>query len=149
MNVFSNSTADVTAQQNAIDLLLGAGAYTVNYTALVGAGDVVSGGDLTALNALLAGAGGQVLLGIHWGNVPDPAGATAYGNVSGFYLWNNATAGSIHLTSTGGYSDAVLYKATAAVPEPATWAMMLLGFAGIGATMRRRRRRQPVLAQIA
>jgi hypothetical protein len=34
-----------------------------------------------------------------------------------------------------------------AVPEPATWAMMLLGFGGIGMAMRRRR--QPVLAQVA
>lgn len=34
-----------------------------------------------------------------------------------------------------------------AVPEPATWAMMLIGFAGIGASMRRRRK--PILAQIA
>ena len=34
-----------------------------------------------------------------------------------------------------------------AVPEPATWAMMLLGFAGIGMAMRRRSR--PVLAQVA
>jgi hypothetical protein len=33
------------------------------------------------------------------------------------------------------------------VPEPATWAMMLLGFGGIGMAMRRRR--QPALAQIA
>jgi hypothetical protein len=33
------------------------------------------------------------------------------------------------------------------VPEPATWGMMLLGFAGIGVAMRRRRR--PVLAQVA
>ena len=33
------------------------------------------------------------------------------------------------------------------VPEPATWAMMLVGFGGIGLAMRRRRR--PVLAQIA
>jgi len=33
------------------------------------------------------------------------------------------------------------------VPEPATWAMMLLGFGGIGMTMRRRRKE--VLAQIA
>lgn len=36
---------------------------------------------------------------------------------------------------------------TAAVPEPATWGMMLLGFAGIGFAMRRRR--QPTLAQVA
>jgi hypothetical protein len=34
-----------------------------------------------------------------------------------------------------------------AVPEPATWAMMLMGFAGIGFAMRRRR--QPTLAQLA
>ena len=34
------------------------------------------------------------------------------------------------------------------VPEPATWAMMLLGFAGVGMTMRRRRSGQ-VLAQVA
>jgi len=38
-------------------------------------------------------------------------------------------------------------RATAAVPEPATWGLMLLGFGGIGMAMRRRRR--PVLAQIA
>ena len=37
---------------------------------------------------------------------------------------------------------------TGAVPEPATWAMMLLGFGGIGFAMRRRRR-TPVLSQLA
>ena len=36
---------------------------------------------------------------------------------------------------------------TAAVPEPATWAMMLLGFGGIGMTIRHRRSRR--LMQIA
>jgi len=36
---------------------------------------------------------------------------------------------------------------TAAVPEPATWGLMLLGFGGMGMVLRRRRR--PVLAQIA
>jgi hypothetical protein len=36
-----------------------------------------------------------------------------------------------------------------AVPEPATWAMMLLGFGGIGMTMRRRRRSGATLTQIA
>lgn len=35
------------------------------------------------------------------------------------------------------------------VPEPATWAMMLLGFAGIGMTFRGRRRNGEVLPQVA
>lgn len=133
-NQFSGNSTDVAAQQNAINLLLGAGNYTVNWTSLINAGQVVSGSDLNALNNLLAGAGGQVLLGLHWGNVPGAAG-----NVSAFYLWNDVTPGSIHLTDTQGYSNAVLYRATAAVPEPATWALMLLGFGGMGVSMRRRR----------
>jgi hypothetical protein len=33
------------------------------------------------------------------------------------------------------------------VPEPGTWAMMLLGFAGMGAAMRRSRK--PLVAQLA
>jgi hypothetical protein len=36
-----------------------------------------------------------------------------------------------------------------AVPEPATWGMMLLGFAGIGMAMRRSRRRNGALMQVA
>jgi hypothetical protein len=36
---------------------------------------------------------------------------------------------------------------TGAVPEPATWAMMLLGYAGIGLMIRRRR--QPSMLQVA
>ena len=35
------------------------------------------------------------------------------------------------------------------VPEPSTWAMMLLGFGGIGMTLRRRRRSEAQLRQIA
>lgn len=38
---------------------------------------------------------------------------------------------------------------TGAVPEPGTWALMLLGFAGVGMTMRFRRRKDARLAQIA
>jgi len=53
------------------------------------------------------------------------------------YTANMATAGNI--SGNGAFYPAV--------PEPATWGMMLLGFAGMGLTLRRRRR--PALAQIA
>ena len=39
------------------------------------------------------------------------------------------------------------FSITSGVPEPATWAMMLLGFGGIGFSMRRRQK--PALAQLA
>ena len=58
----------------------------------------------------------------------------------------NPSQGSFVFTTQGG--SLTTFSATAvAVPEPATWALMLLGFAGIGVTLRRRRR--PALAQIA
>jgi hypothetical protein len=40
-------------------------------------------------------------------------------------------------------------SAVAAVPEPSTWAMMLLGFGAIGGTMRRTRRSGRHIAQVA
>jgi|SRR3954449_4353149 hypothetical protein len=48
--------------------------------------------------------------------------------------------------SSGGIATQITGRITA-VPEPATWGMMLVGFAGIGMTLRRRRR--PALAQLA
>jgi hypothetical protein len=42
-----------------------------------------------------------------------------------------------------------LNSPTGAVPEPGTWAMMLIGFGGMGVAMRRRRRTSAQLAQVA
>ena len=60
-------------------------------------------------------------------------------------------AGSYHLTFSGnspsGGSESGNLTFRLAVPEPGTWALMLLGFGGIGLAMRRRRR--PALAQLA
>jgi hypothetical protein len=60
-----------------------------------------------------------------------------------FYL--TVTDTSVSPTSTNAFINGRIVMA--AVPEPATWAMMLLGFGGIGFAMRRRR--QPTLAQVA
>ena len=91
---------------------------------------------------------GQTIIGAHFGNVDGPAG-----NVSVFWLFDFGTEGAdfITLDSTGGFSNAVLYTTggTPPVPEPATWAMMLLGFGAAGTAIRRSRRRTAHIAQLA
>lgn len=91
---------------------------------------------------------GITIIGAHFGNVAGPAG-----NVSVFWLFDFGTTGAnfVTLADTGGWSNAALYTTGTppSVPEPATWAMMLLGFGAAGAAMRRSRRQNSMLAQIA
>ena len=81
----------------------------------------------------------------------DPTGA--FCNWSPVGVNFAGTAYSINFGGTAnqtGYDNITFGSATpggGAVPEPATWAMMLLGFGGIGVAMRRRRKEG--LAQIA
>jgi hypothetical protein len=62
-----------------------------------------------------------------------------------------STCSTSACTAPGGgiflFKQNSITEAVGAVPEPGTWAMMLLGFGGIGVAMRRRRK--PALAQIA
>jgi hypothetical protein len=74
---------------------------------------------------------------IFFGN-PSAAGACAISGSSGTV---GACAQGVDLQTTFGSS---LTIAVAAVPEPSTWAMMLLGFAGIG-FMAYRRKSKPAL----
>lgn len=55
--------------------------------------------------------------------------------------------GIFYLSTQANGNTTFSAAATAAVPEPATWGLMLLGFAGMGMVLRRRRR--PALAQLA
>lgn len=59
----------------------------------------------------------------------------------------NAFADNLALTLTGGRTNAVNFasSAVAAVPEPATWAMMLMGFGAMGFALRRRKRTSNIL----
>lgn len=65
------------------------------------------------------------------------ANQTSGQNVSVFYLGYDD-----QINNQDDNHDDFIVRATVlpAVPEPATWAMMLVGFAGIGYSMRRRRR---------
>jgi hypothetical protein len=60
---------------------------------------------------------------------------------------------NLTITATGGgFSQVAQVRvgdAVAAVPEPATWGMMLLGFGAAGYSMRRRRRQNSGIAQLA
>eukprot|EP01136_Pigoraptor_vietnamica_P020390 Opistho-1_new@435 len=67
-------------------------------------------------------------------------------NGNNFFNAFDGTFSSVKMTFTNGatVADVAQFRlntapAVAPVPEPATWALMLLGFAGIGFTIRRRR----------
>jgi hypothetical protein len=68
---------------------------------------------------------------------------------TGIFNWSGfaPTPGTFQFSAQG--TNVTSFSlSTQALPEPATWALMLLGFGGIGVAMRRRRR-APALAQIA
>ena len=93
-------------------------------------------------------------------------GSSIWELVTGSPIHQNANQNNQYLLSglTSGSFDKVLISSTSAifqvkqnsinlapgaVPEPGTWGLMLLGFAGIGMAVRRSRKRNPVLLQIA
>lgn len=84
---------------------------------------------------------GLNFIGAHFGNAAE----TDHNNVTVFWLIDFGTGGGkLTLANTQGWSNAILYSTgnpppPPSVPEPATWAMMLLGFGAIGAAMRRRK----------
>ena len=129
--------ADTSFMQQAVTNL--GGSWDGDWDALVTAGY----GDLTTLtdgNKLMFPTTlvGKQIVGIHFGNI-----AGDYGNVSVFLLYDFGAAGAnyIALDDTQGFSNYAIFPG-GAVPEPATWAMMLLGVGMIGSSMRRRNRKQ-------
>ena len=90
-----------------------------------------TGGVLTFDSALL----GEQILSLHFGNAQNEFGT----DVTVLYLFNFANPTSSIILGQDGFSNGILIGG-GAVPEPATWAMMLLGFGAIGYSLRRRRK---------
>jgi outer membrane lipase/esterase len=67
-------------------------------------------------------------------NATDACGAVVGANCNTYEYWDG-----IHPTAAGHMLIADAFLAVAAVPESSTWAMMILGFAGIGFMAYRRR----------
>jgi hypothetical protein len=94
---------------------------------------------------------GVTYIGVHWGKGEGPV--DVQGGVTGFYRLDLAPDAELDviLSAFGSQSGARLYFTNPCVggdcgggggneiPEPATWAMMILGFGGVGVMMRRRR----------
>lgn len=82
-----------------------------------------------------------------------PAGYASGSAISGTATFLGQTFASLGLTAGRyGYTsraDTVTVNIGGAVPEPSTWAMMLLGIGGIGMVMRRSRKQASATLQLA
>lgn len=61
----------------------------------------------------------------------------------------NSGIGRTLMSGSPNFAVDTLVFSQSAVPEPATWAMMLLGFGAVGMALRRSRRRRPSFLQLA
>lgn len=77
------------------------------------------------------------------GSPGRPAGGQGNGDGgdTAFYRFNAGAGVDIfNLNFNSGSTVTLFQTGVRAVPEPGTWAMMLLGFGGIGYSLRRRRK---------
>ena len=77
-------------------------------------------------------------------NITDACGAVSGANCNSYVYWDG-----IHPTAAAHMEIADAFLAVAAVPEPSTWVMMILGFAGLGFLAYRRSRKDQGLALAA
>ncbi|MFL6761930.1 MAG: PEPxxWA-CTERM sorting domain-containing protein [Sphingomicrobium sp.] len=99
-----------------------------------------SGDDPNAVVTFQSALSGDVIIGANFGDA-----GTGLGPRTVFYRFNFGSPTTSVAFNTQGFSGGVLVQGTP-VPEAATWAMMLVGFAGIGFAMRRRRITLPQIA---
>lgn len=106
----------------------------------IGANNVGDVGDVRVFaNALLLGTVDITANGTP--SSPDLVDLSAFSGITRIEIVNITDAAGIGL-------DDFRFTLSSAVPEPSTWAMMLLGFGGMGVALRRRRK-LPTITQLA
>lgn len=85
---------------------------------------------------------GEVWFGLHSGG----GGKLGVGNQTSFYRINAVNLDSFQFNPQGASGATLLAVNQTAVPEPSTWAMMLLGFGFVGGALRSAKRRRPASA---
>lgn len=143
-NLFSSSIPQghIATQQNAVAAL--GGSFNGDFSSLHGFPSISDGEGPRTFN-LGKTFYGETIIGAHFGNIGAPG--DQYGNVSVFYKFNFGAAGanSLQFVQSRGLSNLYVYNG-GAVPEPATWAMLILGFGAVGGAMRLARKRRDALA---
>jgi hypothetical protein len=92
---------------------------------------------------------GNLLLDISTAGAPSDSNILYYSSVSGDAMSNLYRSGGTGALTTSSNGLVTQFSSVnSAVPEPSAWAMMLVGFGAVGASMRGQRVRK-VLAQIA
>lgn len=141
-----NNNASIGDLNAALDVLAGGSFQDVVFADLDPTKAFFSGGTGTTLN-FAATLFGEQILSLHFGDA-----GSGIGNHTILYLFDFGLTGADSIVlNQQGWSNAVLVTppgGTPPVPEPATWAMMLMGFGAAGYAIRRRRRKVD-LAQIA
>lgn len=107
---------------------------------------LVNDGTVFVYYALASGGG--------WNQANPVGGIAQQANANRTYLLSGDVFTQIMIYSTSPIklfkqNSVTLGTVPAPVPEPATWALMLLGFGGMGMALRRSRRRKTTLMQIA
>ena len=90
---------------------------------------------------------GNLLFDVIASGTPSDSNALAYSNASGDAMSNLFRSGGTGAFTTSS-NGLVTRFASTAVPEPSTWALLILGLFAMGTVMRQRNRRE-VLRQIA